>query len=228
MREGNTAFPDPVPLEEQISLEGYRWMAGVDEAGRGPLAGPVVAAAVIIRPGDKIPGVRDSKLLTPQARERLYHTIVAQALSWGVGIMGPREIEQHNILQATIKAMKEAVLRLDLSPDFLLIDGINPLPLIIPQRTIKKGDTLYPSIAAASIVAKVTRDRLMLEYHRLYPSYNFASHKGYPTREHREAIRRHGCCEIHRRTFKGVKEYLGTRHEGNHQDPGGPGRRARR
>jgi ribonuclease HII len=195
-------------------------MAGVDEAGRGPLAGPVVAAAVIINAGDEIPGVRDSKLLTPRQREHLYHRITARALTWGVGIVGPREIEKHNILQATIRAMQEAVLSLDPSPEFLLIDGITPLPLDIPQRTVKKGDARCHSIAAASIVAKVTRDRLMLEYHRVYPLYNFACHKGYPTREHREAIRRYGCCEIHRRTFKGVKEHLEAGNGGYQKSPG--------
>jgi ribonuclease HII len=220
MHEGHPTPPHQVPEEEQFSAQGYQWMAGVDEAGRGPLAGPVVAAAVIINAGDEIPGVRDSKLLTPRQREHLYHIITARALAWGVGIVGPREIEKHNILQATMRAMKEAVQSLDPSPDFLLIDGINPLPLDIPQRTVKKGDARCHSIAAASIVAKVTRDRLMLEYHRVYPLYNFAGHKGYPTREHREAIRRYGCCEIHRRTFKGVKEHLEA---GNGRFQKGPG-----
>ena len=164
--------------------------------------------------------MRDSKLLTPRQREHLYHLITARALTWGVGIVGPREIEKHNILQATIKAMQEAVLSLDPLPEFLLIDGITPLPLDIPQRTIKKGDARCLSIAAASIVAKVTRDRLMLEYHRVYPLYNFACHKGYPTQEHREAIRRYGCCEIHRRTFKGVKEHLEAGNGGYQKGPG--------
>jgi ribonuclease HII len=208
MRKGGPTTLDQVFVEELISAQGYRWMAGVDEAGRGPLAGPVVAGAVITRPGDKIPGVRDSKLLTPRQRERLYQIITSRALSWGVGIVGPREIEKYNILQATLRAMKQAVLSLDPAPDFLLIDGINLIPLDLPQRAVKRGDARCPSIAAASIVAKVTRDRLMMEYHRVYPLYNFARHKGYPTRAHREAIVKYGCCEIHRRTFRGVKEHL--------------------
>ena len=220
MHEGHPTPPHQVSEEEQFRAQGYRWMAGVDEAGRGPLAGPVVAAAVIINAGDEIPGVRDSKLLTPRQREHVYPIITARALAWGVGIVGPRDIEKHNILQATIRAMKEAVLSLDPSPDFLLIDGINPLPLDIPQQAVKQGDARCHSIAAASIVAKITRDRLMLEYHRVYPLYNFAGHKGYPTREHREAIRRYGCCEIHRRTFKGVKEHLEA---GNGRYQKGPG-----
>jgi ribonuclease HII len=217
MRKGAPTILDHISVEALISAQGYRLMAGVDEAGRGPLAGPVVAGAVITRPGDTIPGVRDSKLLTPRERERLYQIITSRALSWGVGIVGPREIEKYNILQATLRAMKAAVLSLDPAPDFLLIDGINPIPLDLPQRAIKRGDTSCFSIAAASIVAKVTRDRLMMEYHQVYPLYNFARHKGYPTRVHREAIRQYGCCEIHRRTFRGVKEHLEAGHERHQQ-----------
>ncbi len=218
MRRGAPTTLDRISVvEELISAQGYRLMAGVDEAGRGPLAGPVVAGAVITRPGDTIPGVRDSKLLTPRQRERLYQIITSRALSWGVGIVGPREIEKFNILQATLRAMKAAVLSLDPAPDFLLIDGINPIPIDLPQRAIKRGDASCFSIAAASIVAKVTRDRLMMDYHRVYPLYNFDRHKGYPTRAHREAIRQYGCCEIHRRTFRGVKEHLEAGHE-RHQE----------
>jgi ribonuclease HII len=217
MRKGAPTILDHISVEALISAQGYRLMAGVDEAGRGPLAGPVVAGAVITSPGDTISGVRDSKLLTPRERERLYQIITSRALSWGVGIVGPREIEKYNILQATLRAMKAAVLSLDPAPDFLLIDGINPIPLDLPQRAIKRGDTSCFSIAAASIVAKVTRDRLMMEYHQVYPLYNFARHKGYPTRVHREAIRQYGCCEIHRRTFRGVKEHLEAGHERHQQ-----------
>ena len=159
---------------------------------------------------EKIQGVRDSKKLTARQRITLYGSITRHALSWGVGIVGPREIETCNILQASLKAMKEAVLRLVPTPDFLLIDGIIGLPIDIPQKAIKSGDALCYCIAAASILAKVTRDRLMVECHWRYPHYNFANHKGYPTREHREAIQKYGCCEIHRRTFKGVREYIGT------------------
>jgi len=220
MRKGGPTTLDRISVEELISARGYRWMAGVDEAGRGPLAGPVVAGAVIPRPGDTIPGVRDSKLLTPRQRERLYQSITSRALSWGVGIVGPREIEKYNILQATLRAMKAAVLNLDPAPDFLLIDGINLIPLDLPQQAIKRGDACCFSIAAASIVAKVTRDRLMMDYHRVYPLYNFARHKGYPTLAHREAIRQYGCCEIHRRTFRGVKEHLEAADGGYQEGPG--------
>jgi len=200
--------PDEGSIEGVLCSQGYRLIAGVDEAGRGPLAGPVVAAAVIIGPGEGISGVRDSKRLTPGRREELYQIIISRALSWGVGIVGPREIERHNILEATLRAMKEAVLKLNPSPDFLLIDGTSAIPIDIPQWSLKGGDDICASISAASILAKVTRDRLMLEYHRIYPQYNFASHKGYATREHLEAIQRYGCCDIHRRTFKGVKEHI--------------------
>jgi ribonuclease HII len=217
MRTGDTSTLDQASVEGLISAQGYRLMAGVDEAGRGPLAGPVVAGAVITRPGDTIPGVRDSKLLTPRERERLFQIITSRALSWGVGIVGPREIEKYNILQATLRAMRAAVLSLDPPPDFLLIDGINHIPLNLPQRAIKRGDATCFSIAVASIIAKVTRDRLMMEYHRVYPLYNFARHKGYPTRAHREAIVKYGCCEIHRKTFRGVKEHLEAGHEGHQQ-----------
>jgi ribonuclease HII len=217
MRKGGPSTLDQLSIEGLISAHGYRLMAGVDEAGRGPLAGPVVAGAVITRPGDTIPGVRDSKLLTPSQRERLFQIITSRALSWGVGIVGPREIEKYNILQATLRAMRAAVLSLDPPPDFLLIDGINHIPLDLPQRAIKRGDATCFSIAAASIIAKVTRDRLMMEYHRVYPLYNFARHKGYPTRAHREAIVKYGCCEIHRKTFRGVKEHIEAEDEGHHE-----------
>lgn len=199
---------DHLPLEAQLAARGYRLVAGVDEAGRGPLAGPVVAAAVITHPGDQIPEVRDSKLLTPRERERLYSIITSRALSWGIGIVGARRIEEENILQAALRAMKAAVQRLCPIPEIVLVDGIHEIPIDLPQLTVKKGDAISPLIAAASIVAKVTRDRLMRQYHRLFPQYDFASNKGYPTQAHREAIARYGCCKLHRRTFRGVREYI--------------------
>lgn len=195
--------------ENKAAEKGFRLIAGVDEAGRGPLAGPVVSAAVIL-PGDfSVPGVNDSKKLTPAKRFRLYDEIRDNAVAVGVGIVGPGKIDCINILQASLLSMDEAVRELSAIPDYLLIDGIFPIHRDdIPQEPVKKGDSLSISIAAASIIAKETRDRIMLEYDRKYPSYGFASHKGYPTRAHKQAIRDNGICPIHRKTFRGVREHL--------------------
>jgi len=188
--------------------QGYQRIAGVDEVGRGPLAGPVVTAAVIL-PKDGIgEELFDSKKISSRKREELYEIILSKALGVGIGTIGQEEIDLLNILQATLKAMSLAVKNLPTPPDFLLIDGLQGLRLSIPQKTIRKGDQLSNSIAAASIVAKVTRDRMMLECHQKYPQYNFAKHKGYGTKEHRMAIEKFGVCELHRKTFRGVKEYL--------------------
>ena len=176
-------------------------IAGIDEAGRGPLAGPVVAAAVIFEPEYFIEGVDDSKVLLPEDREELYAGIVAGALTFGVGIIHHTVIDEVNILQATFKAMHEAVRHLSVAPALQLIDGNRFLGNGIPYRTIVDGDALSFSIAAASIIAKVTRDRLMIEYEQQFPGYGFAKHKGYATPEHREAIKQLGLCEIHRRSF---------------------------
>ena len=194
--------------ERDLSRKGYRSIAGIDEAGRGPLAGPVVAAAVILPKGLQMPGVTDSKKLTAQKRELLFDVVMENAIATGVGIAQPEEIDEINILQATLKAMLRAVDNLITSPDYLIIDGINTLDRDIPQQAIKKGDSLSISIAAASIIAKVTRDRMMLEYDKQYPSYGLASHKGYGSKLHRDAIANFGPCPIHRKTFAGVKEYV--------------------
>jgi len=187
---------------------GYQRIAGVDEAGRGPLAGPVVAAAVIL-PKDGIgEKLFDSKKISSKKRDHLYQTIFAKAQGVGIGIVGQEEIDRFNILQAALRAMALAIENLPIPPDFILIDGPHGLKVSIPQKPIRKGDQLCNSIAAASIVAKVTRDRMMLECHQKYPQYNFAKHKGYGTREHRRAIEKFGVCELHRKTFRGVKEYL--------------------
>jgi ribonuclease HII len=200
---------DDLWVFEQRALEqGYRTVAGVDEAGRGPLAGPVVAAAVVLNPGQPIDGIDDSKKLSPKKRERLFEEINAKALAVGVGRADPAEIDNINILQASLAAMQRAVADMPLQPDFLLIDGLFKIPAALPQEPLTKGDSRSASIAAASIIAKVTRDRLMQSYHESYPQYGFAGHKGYPTKAHKAAIRRFGCCPIHRRSFKGVKEYL--------------------
>ena len=174
----------------------------------GPLAGPVMAAAVILPVGLTIIGVDDSKKLTPDKRDKLFDIIMAQALSVGVGVMTPADIDSINILQATRCAMLAAVLNLSQPPDYLLIDGISTIDSRIPQKTIKKGDSLSLSIAAASIIAKVTRDRVMIEMDAKYPGYGFAGHKGYGSAAHMDAIKRLGPSPIHRLTFGGVKEYV--------------------
>jgi ribonuclease HII len=195
-------------FEKMYYGQGYQRIAGVDEVGRGPLAGPVVAAAVIL-PKDGIgEELFDSKKISSKKREELYELILSKALGVGIGTIGQEEIDLLNILQATLKAMSLAVKNLPTPPDFILIDGLQGLTLPIPQKPIRKGDQLSNSISAASIVAKVTRDRMMLEYHQKYPQYNFAKHKGYGTKEHRRAIEKFGVCELHRKTFRGVKEYL--------------------
>lgn len=176
-------------------------ICGVDEAGRGPLAGPVVAAAVILPEGFFIPGVNDSKKLTAAKREALYDVILASAIAAGTGIVGHEEIDSINILQATFRAMHQALAALSVVPGHILVDGNRFSGTGIPFTTIVDGDALSHSIAAASIIAKVTRDRLLCDYDRLYPAYGFARHKGYGTAQHRAAIVAHGPCPIHRRTF---------------------------
>jgi ribonuclease HII len=195
-------------FEKEATGKGCKDIAGIDEAGRGPLAGPVVSAAVILPVTFRDSEITDSKKLSPQKRQRLYEVIYAQAVSIGIGIVDPIEIDRINILQASLLAMAMAADNLDPRPDYLLIDGIFPISSALPQQPIAKGDALSISIAAASIIAKVTRDRLMQKYHNYYPQFDFPKHKGYPTRAHREAIRKYGYCPIHRKTFKGVKEYV--------------------
>ena len=197
--------------EARARSRGARLIAGVDEAGRGPLAGPVVAGAVILNPDEYIDGVNDSKKLTARRREGLFTEIQARALAVGVGIVSPQEIDEINIYQATLRAMGLAVDMLPaaavgMTPDHLLVDALTIPGVPIPQQGIIKGDTKSASIAAASIIAKVTRDRLMAHYDTLYPGYGLAGHKGYPTVAHKEAIRKLGPSPIHRRTFRGVAE----------------------
>ncbi len=197
---------------------GYRIIAGVDEAGRGPLAGPVVAAAVVLPPGFFLKDIRDSKQLSEKKRQRFYDIILHASLSWGLGVVEPSVIDRVNIFQATRMAMKEAVQQIKPAADYLLIDGARAQRLHLPvtQETIIRGDTLSLSVACASIIAKVSRDRIMEIYHHQFSQYNFINNKGYGTKEHLEAIRRHGPCKIHRRSFKGVKEFLeqGAQREG--------------
>lgn len=198
----------PLQFERRLQQQGYRVVAGIDEAGRGPLAGPVLAAAVVLPECFDLPGLTDSKKLSAAARQRLFPLIRQQAVAVGVGLASAAEIDRCNILQATLKAMQRAVGRLGLAPDYLLVDGITPLPTSIPQQTLKKGDSRSLSIAAASVIAKVVRDRLMVHYDRCYPDYGFAGHKGYGSAAHRRAIAECGPCPIHRTSFRGVREYL--------------------
>jgi len=195
-------------FEKLYYRRGYHQIAGVDEAGRGPLAGPVVAAAVILSIDGIGERLFDSKRISSKKREHLYKTILEKAQGVGIGVIGQEEIDRLNILEAALKAMALAIGNLPIPPDFVLIDGPHGLKLSIPQKPIRKGDQLCNSIAAASIVAKVTRDRMMLECHQKFPHYNFARHKGYGTKEHQRAIEKFGVCELHRKTFRGVKEYL--------------------
>jgi ribonuclease HII len=204
------AFPDldepsgPWRLEKDLWDRGFRLVAGVDEAGRGPLAGPVVAAAVILNREHQYPFVADSKTLKPRDRDLAFHLVMRRARSVGWAMANNHEIDQTNILAASLQAMARAVDTLDAPPDFVLVDGNCRAPLAMQQRTVVGGDGLSLSIGAASIVAKVVRDRIMIAYDQLYPQYGFASHKGYGTKKHLAALSEHGPCPIHRVSFKGV------------------------
>jgi len=192
-------------LENEARRQGYTLIAGVDEAGRGPLAGPVVAAAVILPEKACLPGLNDSKLLSPAKREALYGEITRQAVSWATGSGTVTEIDELNILQATRLAMWRAVTALKVKPDMCLLDALRLEALDCPQQPIICGDRLSASVAAASVIAKVTRDALMLEMDSIYPGYGFARHKGYPTPEHYRFLAEKGCCPLHRKSFLPVK-----------------------
>ena len=187
--------------------EGYDLVCGVDEAGRGPLAGPVCAAAVILPRDLQIEGLNDSKKLTDKRRRALFDVITAQAVSYGIAFASEQEIDEINILQATFLAMRRALDQLSMRPAIVLIDGNRETDFGLPVRTIVKGDSLSANIAAASVLAKVTRDDFMLEQAQRYPQYGFDIHKGYGTRAHYEALRQHGPCPIHRRSF--LKKFYG-------------------
>jgi ribonuclease HII len=202
------------PQQLKLSWDGPGLVAGVDEAGRGPLAGPVVAAAVILDPDRPIRGLADSKVLTPAKRDKLYDQIRAKALCCAIGEASVEEIDEINILQATMLAMRRAVEGLRLTPARVLVDG-NRLPVLrVPSEAIVKGDALVKSISAASILAKVHRDRLCLQLDALHPGYGFAGHKGYATAEHLAALRAQGACIAHRRSFAPVRVALGMSLEG--------------
>ena len=194
--------------EIKATNQGFRNISGVDEAGRGPLAGPVVAAAVIFSPNIDIVDLDDSKKLSPKKREELFPEIQERATAYGVAVIGHKIIDEINILQAARLAMKQAVDQLNPIPDLLLIDGNQKIESSIDQWAIVKGDSKSLSIAAASVLAKVTRDRIMDDYHKLYPQYAFNRHKGYGTNLHRTLIQEYGPCPIHRSKFKGVSEYI--------------------
>jgi ribonuclease HII len=186
-------------------------VAGVDEAGRGALAGPVVAAAVVLPPGARLRGLADSKLLTPAVRERLYERIRARALAVGVGTVESGIVDAANVLQATLMAMAQAVAALQAHTDIVLVDGNIAPPLALASRAIPHGDALVPAIAAASIVAKVTRDRLMVDLAGRFPAYGFDRHKGYGTADHQAALERHGPCPVHRVSFAPVRAVVDAR-----------------
>ncbi|MDD2670906.1 MAG: ribonuclease HII [Syntrophales bacterium] len=195
-------------FESRARRSGFNLVAGVDEAGRGPLAGPVVAAAVVLPADYRNSEIRDSKQLSSKKRDEMYGILINEAVSFGLGVVESSVIDQMNILRASLLAMKEAVMNLSSGIDFLLIDGNQGIDLPIPQQTIIDGESHSISVAAASIIAKVSRDRIMEIYHRQYPQYNFINNKGYGTEEHRRAIKIHGCCKLHRMSFKPVREAL--------------------
>ena len=196
--------------EKALYLQGYRYIAGIDEAGRGPLAGPVVAAAVIlpkrIKLSNWVDKVKDSKLLTPSQREYLFDLIKEMVVSYGIGMISSQTIDIQGIAKATRLAMKQAVDQLSPSADYLLIDYFRLPEVKLPQKGVIEGDSICFSIACASIIAKVTRDRVMVEFDKIYPGYGLADHKGYGTRRHLECLQRLGPCPIHRRSFQPVQE----------------------
>ncbi|MBR6614132.1 MAG: ribonuclease HII [Clostridia bacterium] len=187
--------------ERALYAKGYEFVCGIDEAGRGPLCGPVVAAAVILKKDDHIEGVNDSKKLSEKKREQLFETIKERAVAWSVGIVDEETIDNINILEATRLAMKKAVEGLKQKPDYALVDAEKKVPIDVPYSPIIKGDALSETIAAASIIAKVTRDHMIIELDKEYPEYGFAKNKGYGTKEHTEAIKKYGLCKAHRKSF---------------------------
>jgi ribonuclease HII len=205
----NTVVTEFGLFEQTLKKKGYHTICGVDEVGRGPLAGPVVAAAVIIPPGVALDGLADSKKLSATRREELFERIVELGLPSAVGVIDNECIDKMNILKASLMAMRKAVMDLRQVPDFVLVDGDHPIPKLgTPQCAIVGGDNRCRSIAAASIVAKVTRDRIMDRYQALYPSFSFSQHKGYPTPAHLEELKVYGPTEIHRKSFKPVADLV--------------------
>lgn len=196
-------------IEESLYSDGLNVICGVDEAGRGPLAGPVYAAAVILPPNLEIPGLTDSKKLSDKKRRELFPVIQEQSVAYGIGSASEQEIDEINILQATFLAMRRALAQLTVTPDLVLIDGNRETDFGLPVKTVVKGDSLSANIAAASVLAKVSRDDWMLEMAKQYPQFGFEIHKGYPTRAHYDALRAHGPCPIHRMSF--LKKFYGEK-----------------
>lgn len=189
-------------IEKSVYNEGYNYICGIDEAGRGPLAGPVVVASAIMPPESMIEGVNDSKKISEKKREKLYDLITQEAISYGVGIINQEEIDNVNILNATKNGLTKSIEELKIKPDIILVDALRDInTLNIPYRSVIKGDAKIYSIACASIIAKVTRDRIMKEWDTVYPQYGFISHKGYGTAKHIAAIKEYGLCPLHRRSF---------------------------
>ena len=194
-------------IEKGFFNRGIHFIAGIDEAGRGPLAGPVVVASVILEPNSMIEGINDSKKISENKREKLYDIITKEAISYGVGIVTQDEIDEINILQATKKGLTMAIQQMETKPNLILVDALNGIDTLgIPYQSIIKGDAKCYSISAASIIAKVTRDRIMREWDKVYPEYGFASHKGYGTAKHIAAIKEYGPCPLHRRSF--IKNFV--------------------
>ena len=194
-------------FEKKLYSEGLKYIAGIDEAGRGPLAGPVVVGIAIMKPDSFIEGVNDSKKISEKKRELLYEQITNEAIDWSVGIVDQNEIDEINILNATKKALHMAITNLKIKPDRILVDALEHIDTCgIPYTSIIKGDAKVYSISAASIIAKVTRDRMMKEYDEIYPEYGFAGHKGYGTAKHIQAIKTYGPCPLHRKTF--IKNFI--------------------
>ena len=209
MARRNDPPTDLWEIQNQYAQKGYRHICGVDEAGRGPLAGPVVAAAVILPDGFEIPGLNDSKQLSDKKRRELFPVIQQEAVAWGIAFVDERVIDEINILQATFRAMGEAISKLNPKPDLCLIDGNRVTDFGVEAVPVVKGDAKVASIAAASVLAKVARDEYMERMDALYPEYGFAVHKGYGTKRHYAAVTEHGLCPIHRRTF--FKKFYGEK-----------------
>lgn len=194
-------------IENDLYLKGMNYICGIDEAGRGPLAGPVVVASVIMPKDSMIEGVNDSKKISESKREQLYEKIIEEAISYGVGIIDQKEIDEINILNATKKGLTTSLKELKVKPDIILVDALTGIDTLqIPYQSIIKGDAKAYSISAASIIAKVTRDRIMRQWDEIYPQYGFAKHKGYGTATHIAAIKEYGICPLHRLTF--VKNFI--------------------